>query len=49
MTHFWETGFLVQNSLFYTTMTLDNATFRIFVCHIKEVVNAKFIFMYAMY
>ena len=32
---------LVQNPLFYTTRTLDNATSRIFIFHIKEAVNAK--------
>ena len=47
---FARPNFLVQNSPFYImTTTLDNATIRIPVCHIKEVVTAKILLIYVMY
>ena len=36
---------LVQNSIFYTTTTLVNATLEYMFCHIKEVINAKIPFI----
>ena len=46
---FARTNFLVQNSLFYMTTTLDNATFRTYVCHFKEVVDAIIPFICVRY
>ena len=47
--NFARPNLLVQNSIFYTTTTLDNATVRTPFCHIKDVVNAKIPFIYVMY
>ena len=46
---FARPNFLIENSMFYMTMTLDNATFRSPFCHVKDVVHVIIAFVYVMY
>ena len=47
VTHFCEPKLF--SSLFYTTMTHDNATLESPFCHIKEVVNVKILVIYVIH